>query len=189
MRTLILNGFHRGDSRWQQASATLSEELKNRGWPCEEIRLCEMDIANCAGCFRCWTKTPGVCIVDDAGREVASRFAGSDLVVFFSPVTFGGYSSEIKKALDRLIPLISPFFKKIQGEVHHRRRYDRYPALIAIGMTEGDGEEKKRIFRKLLQRNVIPLHNPKSADGFIAEGEDPILVREKVRGWLQEVAR
>ncbi len=189
MKALILNGFHKGDGRWQEAAAILSGELKNRGWFCEEIRLCEVDIADCAGCFGCWTTTPGICLVDDAGREVAGRFAGSDLVVFLSPVTFGGYSSELKKALDRFIPLISPFFKKIQGEVHHRHRYDRYPALIGIGMTESGDEEEKRIFRKLLRRNVINLHNPKNAVGIIAEGEDPVRIREKVQGWLQEVAR
>jgi multimeric flavodoxin WrbA len=189
MRTLVLNGFRKGDSRWQEVAAILSEELINRGWPFEEIRLCEMDIADCAGCFSCWTRTPGICFVDDAGREIARRFAGCDLVVLFSPVTFGGYSSELKKALDRLIPLISPFFKSIQGEVHHRRRYDRYPALIGIGMTEDDGEEKNQIFRKLLRRNVINLHNPKNAVGIIVEREDPVRIREKVRDWLQEVAR
>lgn len=39
-----------------------------------------------------------------------------------------------KKGLDRLIGLVSPFFTKIAGETHHRPRYDRYPALLAVGV-------------------------------------------------------
>lgn len=131
----------------------------------------------------------GVCLVDDAGREVSRRFSGSDLVVFLSPVTFGGYSPELKKALDRLIPLIAPFFKKIQGEVHHRRRYDIHTTLIGIGMTESGDEEEKRIFRKLLRWNVTNLHNPRNAAVFIAEGEDPARIRETIRDLLREVAQ
>ncbi len=188
MKALILNGFHEGDRRWQPVTAVLRTELENRGWSCEDIHLRETDVADCAGCFGCWTKTPGTCLIDDGGREVARRFIGSDLVVFLTPVTFGGYSSELKKALDRLIPLISPFFQKIRGETHHRRRYDRHPALIGIGMTGSDDEEKARVFRKLLQRNVINLHNPKNAALIVTEGDNPDRLREKIREAMREVA-
>ena len=39
-----------------------SEDLKY-------INLASMKIANCVGCFGCWTKTPGKCFIrDDASK-------------------------------------------------------------------------------------------------------------------------
>ena len=86
-----------------------------------------MEIRPCIGCFGCWVQTPGECLIDDAARQIAPAIIGSDLVIYLTPVTFGGYSSELKKALDRCICLILPFFTKIDGEMHHKPRYDRYP--------------------------------------------------------------
>ncbi|MFZ3171799.1 MAG: hypothetical protein WA118_07460 [Carboxydocellales bacterium] len=38
----------------------------------------------------CWLKAPGICIIDDAGRNIAQAVIGSDLLVILSPVTFWG---------------------------------------------------------------------------------------------------
>ena len=45
-----------------------------------------------------------------------------DLVIYLTPVTFGGYSSELKRMVDHQIQNISPFFTSVQGEIHHQRR-------------------------------------------------------------------
>jgi len=46
----------------------------------------------------------------------------SELVVLLTPITFEGYCSELKKAVDRVIPLILPYFLFVRHEVHHIRR-------------------------------------------------------------------
>ena len=81
--------------------------------------------------FGCWVKTPGQCVQDDPAREVARACARADLVVLFTPVTFGGYSSELKKAIDRSIPNLSPIFIRIRGETHHPCRYASRASLAA----------------------------------------------------------
>ena len=106
---------------------------------------------------------PGVCLIDDAAREVSRKMVGSDLVVYFTPITFGGYSSELKKALDRSIGLISPFFTRINGEVHHQKRYAHAPKLIGVGVLPQSDEESERIFKTLIGRNAINMHNPAHA--------------------------
>jgi multimeric flavodoxin WrbA len=55
----------------------------------------------CVGCFNCWFVTPGECVFNDYGRELAKRICQSDLLIIFSPVTFGSYSSYAKKIIDR----------------------------------------------------------------------------------------
>ena len=52
--------------------------------------LSEQEIGNCAGDFVCWIRSPGICNVDDDNRAIAEDTVASDLVVYLTPVTFGG---------------------------------------------------------------------------------------------------
>jgi len=49
------------------------------------------------GCFGCWNKTPGTCVMKDDSAKIAKAVVNSDLLIFLTPITFGGYSSELKK--------------------------------------------------------------------------------------------
>ena len=138
--------------------------------------LHSLEIAPCMGCFGCWTKTPGVCVIKDAGNGLAEAILNSDLVVFLTPVTFGSYSSELKKVLDRIICLVSPFFKKIDGEVHHQARYDRYPHLLVLGTLPKPDRESERIFSTLVERNAISLHfQSHTARVFVSSREEDFI--------------
>jgi hypothetical protein len=150
----------------------VERSLEERGWTVLTHALRELDVAPCRGCFACWVKTPGVCIIDDMGREIAKAVVQSDLVVYITPVTFGGYSSVLKKAVDRLIPLILPYFRLIDGEVHHVKRYERYPRLLGLGIAERADTESERVFRTVVERNGINMHAPSVHTAFLrGEGE------------------
>jgi len=99
----------------------------------------------------------------DAGREVAKAVIRSDVVVFFTPVTFGGYSPELKKIFDRFIQLISPFFQMDHGEVHHPPRYARRPRLLMVGVQRHPNPAEAQIFKTLAGRNAINFHPPSYA--------------------------
>ncbi len=110
MKALLLNGEKNAENSLENFSKIIIEGLKNNNYVVDTMVLHEKKIADCIGCFGCWVKTPGICIIDDYAREVARAFINSDLVVYLTPVVFGGYSYQLKKVLDRMIPLISPFF-------------------------------------------------------------------------------
>ncbi|MDX1624038.1 MAG: NAD(P)H-dependent oxidoreductase [Gemmatimonadota bacterium] len=170
MRALVLNGAKSGDDDLRAAEAALERELAAAGWEVGAVLLHRIMLAWCTGCFECWTKTPGECKTKDSAGDIARAMMASDLTVFLTPVTFGGYSSPLKKALDRLICLVSPFFQRIDGEVHHRKRYDRYPSLLGVGvLDEPDGEEE-RIFSTLVERNAINVHAPDHASLVLYHG-------------------
>ncbi len=160
LRATILNGALPGDDFVDAVAATLDAHLSAAGWQVTPYTLREAKIAYCLGCFECWTKTPGLCRIDDAGRDVAASMIAGDLVIYLTPITFGGYSSALKKAVDRAICLVSPFFTHIDGEVHHHARYPHYPALLGIGVLTTPHPAQEQLFRTLIGRNAINLHAP-----------------------------
>ncbi|MCK5309215.1 MAG: flavodoxin family protein, partial [Thermoplasmata archaeon] len=133
MKALIFNGSKEEDASLKITQEAMESELKKMGWQVETLLLHEMNIAPCLGCFGCWIKTPGICVINDDGRIIPEKIVQSDLMVFLTSITFGGYSSELKKALDRAIPMLLPFFRKVNGETHHVMRYEKYPKLLVIG--------------------------------------------------------
>jgi len=158
-RALILNGgAGRSASQADSVCEATSELLEKLGWGSSVFRMRDLDIAPCRGCFDCWVKTPGECVIDDPAREIAREFVRSDLAVFITPIVFGGYSSQLKKGLDRLIPLLLPYFTFVGNEVHHVRRYRSYPNLLGIGLLPAPDPEEEAIFSQLLLRNSINMY-------------------------------
>ncbi len=181
----VLDGAREGDSAAEPVAGELLRRLGDAGWRAEAVRLREVEIAPCIGCFGCWTKTPGRCFRDDGAAEVARRAIRSGLLVYVTSVTFGGYASPLKKALDRMICLVSPFFQVVDGEVHHRPRYPRYPRLLGVGVAEGEDGERDRVFETLVHRNAINLHAQRWAAGVVRS--DAPEDRRRVR--LDELVR
>jgi len=138
-------------------------------------------------------QTPGVCVINDAGRDVAKAVIQSDLVVWLTPVTFGGYSSQLKKAVDKLICNISPFFVKIDGEIHHQPRYERYPRLMGVGVLPQADEESgrtkdvRRIFTALVDRNAINMYAPAHVGGVILSSQGEGEIRKEIQTLFQAV--
>lgn len=180
MNVTILNGALAGDRFVDAVAAALQDALQRQSWMVRPWQLADEKLAFCLGCFECWTKTPGLCRIDDAGREVAESLIQSDLAVFVTPITFGGYSSALKKAVDRVIPLISPFFERIDGEVHHHARYARYPALFGLGVLPKSHPIQAEIFDTLISRNAINLHAPAHGSRIILRDQDPRAVAVEI---------
>ena len=188
-RALILDGGT-GDGADTRGLSTIAESvLRREGWQVTDLTLREIDIAPCLGCFGCWIKTPGVCVIDDAGRDIARRMVQSDLVVYLTPITFGGYSSELKKALDRSISNISPFFRLVKGEVHHAKRYARYPRLAGIGLcSNGRADlEEEELFETLIHRTAINFHAPANGVCVISATDDDEVRRRRIERALGKV--
>ena len=190
MKVLILNGERMGESVTGLVHETVVHSLSLDGWPVETILLREKKIFRCTGCFGCWTKTPGVCVIDDFGRELARKVIQCDLMIYLTPITFGGYSSELKKAVDRFAcPMLLPFFSKIDGEVHHKARYKPLPRLIGIGVLPRPEEESERIFAKLVERNAINLHSPAAHSVVYYHSQDREQIGEGLRSLLRSMRK
>lgn len=147
--------------------------LAGRGAEVEVVTPRSLSIAPCAGCFGCWTRTPGECVIDDDARPVVRSWIAANLVAYVSPVTFGGYSSELKKLLDRIIlSVLDPRFAVVGGEVHHRLRYGRYPVMIALGTLPAPDPEAGRLFARLAARNGLNIHAGAEAELLVSIADE-----------------
>jgi hypothetical protein len=173
MKATILNGALPGDTFVDAVGAALQDALLAAGWDATTWILRNEKIAYCLGCFECWTKTPGVCRIEDAGRNVAASLIGGDLTIYLTSITFGGYSSVLKKVVDRSICLVSPFFTRIDGEVHHKPRYERYPALLGVGVLPAPHPAQEQLFGTLIGRNAINLHAPQHGSAVVYRSQPP----------------
>jgi len=155
MKALILNGTRDNNPEMESINNMIIKLLRQAQFHVNDILLRERNIAPCQGCFDCWVKTPGVCRIDDYGRKIAEQMMRSELVIHLTPITFGGYSSELKKVIDRSIPIILPFFRTFKGEIHHKQRYKERPCLIVIGYQDSENGNKEETFKELIYRNSL----------------------------------
>jgi multimeric flavodoxin WrbA len=186
MKALILNGMAAGDDLLASIQETMAGRLKDHGWEVTTFALHEIEIAPCLGCFGCWLRTPGRCVLHDTD-EIAQAWVDSDLMVFLTPVTFGGYSSHLKKALDHLIFFALPFFQQIDGETHHQFRYDHHPNLLVLGTQPAPDEESASIFRRLVERNTVNMENPRSKVGILTADQSDATIQQEIARLLNEV--
>ncbi|MCF8382265.1 MAG: NAD(P)H-dependent oxidoreductase [Chlorobium sp.] len=189
MKALIFDGSPDGDSTGTRIAGELGRLLASEGYEAEHVVLRRKTIGNCSGCFQCWLKTPGICTLDDDNLELSRKFIASDLLIMLTPVTFGGYSPELKRMLDHFIANISPFFATVNGESHHRKRYESYPDLLVVGWLEQPDEATESVFSHLAWRNSINFYARRSGWGIIRPSAGPVELRERLEGLLQELDR
>jgi multimeric flavodoxin WrbA len=162
MKILILNGDTRpGNTALAAYLAKFEAGLKAEAAEVSRMDLAALDIRFCTGCWSCWWATPGRCVFRDGMENIYPAVLESDLLVWASPLVLGTVPTLVKKTQDRFIPLLHPYFELVQGEVHHRLRYDRYPSLglIVEARSEDSGEDLS-VVRRLFERFGVNMHVP-----------------------------
>ena len=111
----------------------------------------------CIGCFGCWLKTPGTCIIKDGFENMGKRLSEVSEFVLISKATFGSYSSAVKNVLDRSISYVLPFFEIRNGEMHHGERYHNVLKVSAVFYGDMTDMEKKTA-ESLVKANAVNLN-------------------------------
>ena len=150
----------------------------------ELIDLSALKIANCVGCFGCWTKTPGKCVIRDAAVGVYPRIAASDRVLYVSRVKYGSYDTVMKTMLERAIPVQQAFIRLLDGETHHVQRAVAPKQAVILGYGDTSSEERE-IFRQLVARNAKNMNFAQYRVEFAPEDAVEQAVREEVASWAR----
>jgi multimeric flavodoxin WrbA len=189
MKTLILDGSLAGDRIGSFSAATLQADIAKRGWSSDVVVLREKKIGSCMGDFLCWFKSPGKCHVADDQLEISRKYIESDLVIFLTPITFGGYSPTLKKMVDHMIQNTLPFFATHSGEIHHLQRYERYPDVLTIGWQREPDEQAASIFRHLAWRNSINFYAEVHGCGILSGNQDDRVMGAQLHRLLDQIER
>lgn len=132
MQITIINGGFKDDTRLQGYLDGLSSGLMDRDFKVKNFKLVEMRLNYCCGCFSCWVKTPGRCIYSDDMEELLKEYLRSKVVIFVSAILSGFVSSLLRKATERLLPLLHAYLSIKDGKVSHAIRYNTLPYLVLL---------------------------------------------------------
>ena len=146
------------------------------------VDLSQRNIANCIGCYGCWTKTPGRCVIRDDATKVYPLIAQSEAVLYVSRIKYGGYDTVMKTMLERAIPVQQAFIRVLNGETHHVQRsvVPKDAIILAYGNPD---QEEQALFRRLVARNAQNMSFKTHRVVFCKEEQLYDAVRKELRAW------
>lgn len=140
MNIFVLNGSPKGErSNTFKVTTVFLDGLNiTKEHTIEIVNISKAKIDHCHGCFACWTKTPGKCVIKDDMEGFIEKYIKADLIVWSFPLYYFGMPSKIKAFLDRLLPTNLPYMDlNADGTSGHAPRYDlshqRYVLISTCG--------------------------------------------------------
>lgn len=113
-----------------------------------------MNVHNCTGCFGCWLKTPGTCLIKDDSQQFVNDLSKCTDFIIISRCVYGDVSPFIKKMQDRSLPNLLPFFTIRKKQMHHKIRYaDKYS--ISAYFYGETSEEERATASEIIYRNSL----------------------------------
>jgi multimeric flavodoxin WrbA len=160
MNILILNGSPKGEhsNTLKLTLAFIDGIAAVQNHTVDTITVSQKTIEPCRGCFCCWEKTPGKCIVSDDMRGILDTYIKADLVIWSFPLYYYSVPGILKNLIDRLLPLNLPFMAERSdglGSGSHPSRCDlsgkKHVLLSTCGFysAEGNYDGVKSLFDHL----------------------------------------
>lgn len=135
MKIVLVNGSPKGrGSNTQIMAEAFLQGAQEAGAETVTVFLAEKKLQHCRGCFSCWLKTPGHCIIDDDMKHILADADGADVLVLASPLYFDTISGMLKVFMDRLVVKGDPHFSKTAGgeSRHWKKPGERAPQLVMM---------------------------------------------------------
>lgn len=187
MKVTIFNGSPRGKKGNTHVMVKeFSKGAGRAGAEVENIFLMKKKIRPCRGCFTCWIKTPGKCVIKDDMAELNKKFCESDIVVFATPVYVDNVTGIMKNFMDRLIAGLDPHFEKDEcGECVHISRSEKQAKLVVISNCGFPEQSHFQVLELLFRRVARNMRSEvigeiyRSGGGILKEA--PIIFKPIVR--------
>lgn len=145
MNILVLNGSPKKRSdTFRLTEAFLRGMNKHAQHDVHVVHVIEKHIAPCRGCFGCWQRRDGHCVIDDDQNAILDRYRAADLVIWSFPLYCYAMPSHLKAVLDRTIPLVKmDMHEEADGTVRHEALADfsklHTLVICGCGFPDWDG--------------------------------------------------
>lgn len=144
MKVLVLNGSPKVKSDTFRLTEAFLRGLNRSGdHEVNVIHVREKNIAPCRGCFGCWQRMDGHCVIRDDQNGILDLYRQADVVIWSFPLYCYGMPSPLKAVLDRTIPLVKmKMIQEADGTVRHEPLVDfsRMRTLVICGCGFPDWE-------------------------------------------------
>ena len=121
MNILVLNGSPKAKSDTIRLTRSFLEGIKSA--TDAEVTIVDVikkNIRPCTGCFGCWARGDGKCVLQDDQNGILAAYIKADLIIWSFPLYCYGMPSHLKAVLDRTIPLVKmDMVEEDDGRVHH----------------------------------------------------------------------
>jgi len=192
MKVLVINGSPKGE---KSTSMHLTHAfLAGAKWAdiAETIDISKSNVKGCNGCYACWEKTPGKCVIQDDMKDFLPKIIAADVVIWSFPLYSCFFPGQMKCFMDRQLPIVLPFMDKDAEKGGHPLRHDlskqRQFFISTCGFWTADGNYD--VIIKLFERGGSAV-NHKSFTIFCGQGglfEIPELI-EHTKPYLDTVRK
>lgn len=123
MKVLVVNGSPKNER--SNTMCLTRAFLDGAKWSdAEIIDVSKANVKGCSGCFACWNKTPGKCVITDGMSEILDKMIAADVIVWSFPLYYFSVPGSLKNLIDRQLPLNLPFMAQGAESGGHPLRYD-----------------------------------------------------------------
>ena len=155
MKILVLNGSPKKQSdTFRLTEAFLRGMNKGENHEIDVINVIEKKIAPCRGCFGCWRRMDGHCVIQDDQNAILDLYRAADVIIWSFPLYCYAMPSHLKALLDRTIPLVKMAMRQeADGTVRHEALADfsRTHTLVICGCGFPDWDGNFDGLRKMCE--------------------------------------
>ncbi|MCI7690989.1 MAG: flavodoxin family protein [Oscillospiraceae bacterium] len=116
MKILVINGSPKGEKSNTMNVTRAFLSGFPEGTEIDFAELQKLDIKPCLGCYSCWGKTDGRCVINDDMQMLREKILAADIIVESFPLYFFGMPSKLKTMTDRCLPFMMPYLGNIVEE-------------------------------------------------------------------------
>ena len=136
LRVLVINGSPKGNN--SNTMNLTRAFLDGAGWAdAEIIDVSKTEVRGCLGCYACWNKTPGKCVLRDGMSDILPKIIAADVIVWSFPLYYFSIPGNLKNLIDRQLPLNLPFMADGNQSGGHPSRYSQTKQRYAVISTCG----------------------------------------------------
>lgn len=102
-KVLVLSSTPRKGGNSDRLCDAFAEGAKKAGNEVEKVRIADLDIGYCRGCYAC--RKLGRCAFNDDAAQVLEKMMAADVIVLASPVYYYSISAQLKALFDRTVAI------------------------------------------------------------------------------------